>query len=75
MHYVTRSSHWMEKHMCSIMCHGTLFVLCIPVAPEHEKYRVKVSWPRLTGMHYVTHISHRMQKYKFCGLDSLEYTM
>jgi hypothetical protein len=32
---------------------------------EHEKKCVDVSSPRCTGMHYVTHRSHRMQKHKF----------
>jgi hypothetical protein len=33
--------------------------------PEQEKYRVGVSRPGCTGMHYVTHRSNRMQKKKF----------
>jgi hypothetical protein len=32
--------------------------------PEHDKYYIDVSRLGRTEMHYVTHISHRMQKHK-----------
>jgi hypothetical protein len=37
----------------------------ILVQPEYEKYCVDVSRPEHTGMHYMTHRSHRMQEHKF----------
>jgi hypothetical protein len=43
----------------------TFFVESIPVPPEHEKLCVDISCLGRTGVHYVTHRSHRMQKNKF----------
>jgi hypothetical protein len=65
MHYVTRRSHWVQKHMFSITCPDALFVESVPVPPEHVKYYVDVSRPILTGIHYVTSRSYRMQKHTF----------
>jgi hypothetical protein len=62
MHYVTRRSYRMQKHMFIIMCPDALFVKSIPVPPEHEKEYMDVLWPTYTGMHYVTHRSHRMME-------------
>jgi hypothetical protein len=36
-----------------------------PILPEHEKQCIDILLPEWTGMHYVTRISHRMQKHKF----------
>jgi hypothetical protein len=44
---------------------GTLFMEKTPGPLEHEKYCINVSRHARTGMHYVTHKSHRMQKHKF----------
>jgi hypothetical protein len=37
MHYVSRRSHWMQKHMLRITCPDVLFVKSVPAAPEHDK--------------------------------------
>jgi hypothetical protein len=37
MHYMTRRSHWMQKHKFSVKCPGALFVESVQVPPEHEK--------------------------------------
>jgi hypothetical protein len=37
----------------------------VPVPPKHEKYCVDVSCLERTGMHYMTHRFHQMQKHKF----------
>jgi hypothetical protein len=47
------------------MCPDTFFLESVLVAHEQEKYYVDVSYTGRTGMHYVTHISHQMQKHKF----------
>jgi hypothetical protein len=64
MHYVTRRSHWIQKHEFDITCPNALVVESVPVPPEHEKWCIDVSQPGRTGMHYLTHKSHRMQKHK-----------
>jgi hypothetical protein len=61
------------KHKLDATCPDALFVKSVPVPPEHEKSGVDVSRPGRTRMHYVTHRSHRMQKYMlgkmcFCTL-------
>jgi hypothetical protein len=61
MHYVTHRSHWMQKHKFGITCPEALFIESVQVPPEHEKC-VDVTHPRCTRMHYVTRISHQMQK-------------
>jgi hypothetical protein len=65
MHYVTRRSHWIQKHKFGVTCPGALFVESVPIPPEQEKCRVEVSRPGRTTMHYMTYRSHRMQKHKF----------
>jgi hypothetical protein len=37
MHYMTRRSHWMQKHKCGIMCPRSLFMETAPGPLEHEK--------------------------------------
>jgi hypothetical protein len=36
-HYLTHTSHRMQKHMFTVMCPDALFVESIPVPTEHEK--------------------------------------
>jgi hypothetical protein len=36
MHYVTRRSHWMEKHKFGVTCPDVLFVESTSVSPLHE---------------------------------------
>jgi hypothetical protein len=54
VHYVTRSSHQMQKHNFYKMCPSTLFIEIVPGPHKHEKYRNDISRPGSTGMHYVT---------------------
>jgi hypothetical protein len=63
MHYVTRISHWMQKHMFGVRCPGVLFTEIAPSPPE--KLCIDILCPGRTRMHYLTHRSYRMQKYKF----------
>jgi hypothetical protein len=65
MNYVTRISHWMQKHKFGVMCLDTLFLESVLFPPKNKKYYVGVSHPRCSGMNYVTHKSHRMQKHEF----------
>jgi hypothetical protein len=37
MHYVTHTSHRMQKHKFDITCPDALFVESVPVPPEQEK--------------------------------------
>jgi hypothetical protein len=37
MHYVMHRSHQMQKHKFGVTCPGALFVISVPVPPEHEK--------------------------------------
>jgi hypothetical protein len=37
VHYVTRKSHWMQKHMFGVMCRGALFMEITLDPPEHKK--------------------------------------
>jgi hypothetical protein len=37
MHYVTRRSHWIQKHKFNVMCPGALFLETALGPPEHEK--------------------------------------
>jgi hypothetical protein len=69
MHYVTRISYRMQKHIFGhifgVMCLSTLFVESAPVPPKHEKLCVNISWVGRTGTHYMIRRSHQMQKHKF----------
>jgi hypothetical protein len=65
MHYVTRRSHLMQKHMFSVTCSLALSMETNGGPPEHEKLCVDVSFHGRTGMHYMTRRSHLMQKHKF----------
>jgi hypothetical protein len=47
------------------MCSGALFVQSVLVPPEHEKECNNVYTPECTGMHYVAHISHKIEKHVF----------
>jgi hypothetical protein len=47
------------------MCPGVLFLESVLDPHEQEKYCVDVSHTECIKVHYVTHISDRMQKYKF----------
>jgi hypothetical protein len=47
------------------MCPDAIFLDSVLGPPEHEKYCIDISWPKWTGMHYVTRRSHQMQKYEF----------
>jgi hypothetical protein len=47
------------------MSPGALFMETAPGQPLHEKKCTDVSCPGCSRMHYVTCISHRMQKHKF----------
>jgi hypothetical protein len=49
-----------EKHKFSVTCPDTLFRETTQGPPEHENLCIDVSSPELTGMHYMSHISHRM---------------
>jgi hypothetical protein len=62
MHYVTRRFHWMQKHKLDVTCSEVLFMEIAPGPPKKEKLRINISCPGGTGMHYVTHRSHRMHK-------------
>jgi hypothetical protein len=53
------------KHKFGITCPYALFLESVSVPPKHEKWCFDVSCPGRTTMHYVTHVSHRMQKQKF----------
>jgi hypothetical protein len=66
MHYVSRSSHQIQKHKFVVMCPIALFLGSAPGPPEHEKYCTDVSYPGCTQMHYVIRRLHLMQKLK-CG--------
>jgi hypothetical protein len=46
-------------------CPGAHFVESVLVPPEREKKCFDVLRPRRTGIHYVAHIPHQMQKHKF----------
>jgi hypothetical protein len=48
-----------------VSCLSAFFMETAPVPLKHKKYCVDVSRPERTGMHHVTHKSHRMQKHKF----------
>jgi hypothetical protein len=48
-----------------VMCPNALFMETASGPLEHKKYCVDVARLGHTGMHYVTHKSHRMQKHKF----------
>jgi hypothetical protein len=37
MHYETRKSHQMQKHMFGVTCPDMLFIETAPGPPEHEK--------------------------------------
>jgi hypothetical protein len=37
MHYVPRTSHWMQKHVFGVTCPSVLFVEIEPGPPEHEE--------------------------------------
>jgi hypothetical protein len=65
MHYVTHMSHWMQKHMFSVMYSGMLLVQSVPVRPKHEKLCFDVSRPGRSGMLYVSRRTHWMQKHMF----------
>jgi hypothetical protein len=65
MHYVTHSSHRMEKEKFGVTCPDALFVKAIVVPREHEKVCIDVSCPVRTEIPYVTDISHKMQKHKY----------
>jgi hypothetical protein len=65
MHYVTRRSHRMQKHMFGLMYLDMIFEESVPVPLEHEKLCVDVSHPGHTEMHYGTYKSPRMQKHTF----------
>jgi hypothetical protein len=47
------------------MCPSAVFVESKPVPLGHQKEYIDVLGPAFTRMHYVTRISHRMQKLKF----------
>jgi hypothetical protein len=47
------------------MCPDPLSVESVPVPPENEKSCIDVLDTGYSGMHYVTHKSHRMQEHKF----------
>jgi hypothetical protein len=51
VHYVTRRSHQMQKHVF-----GGLFVESVPVPSEHEKQGIDISRRGHTEMHYT--LSH-----------------
>jgi hypothetical protein len=65
MHCVTPVTHQMQKHKFGVTCSIALFKESAPGPPEHEKQCINVSWPRRSGIYYVTRRSHRMQKYMF----------
>jgi hypothetical protein len=54
MHYVTHRSHRIKKHKYGVTCPDALFMETAPGPSEHEKYRVDVSRPGRTRMHYLT---------------------
>jgi hypothetical protein len=54
----------MDKHKFGVTYPDTLFMEITPGPPEQEKECLNISLPIRTGMHYVTRISHRMQKQK-----------
>jgi hypothetical protein len=64
MHYLSRGSHWMQKHKFRVRCLGVYFVESTPSPPEHEKLCVDVSRPGHTRMQYVTHRLHWIGKHK-----------
>jgi hypothetical protein len=53
------------KHNFGVMCPGALFVETLPVPHELEKQCFGIPHPGCTVMHYVTRISHGMQKHEF----------
>jgi hypothetical protein len=55
----------MQNHKFGVTCSITLFLESVSVPPEHEKQRLHFSCPRHTGMHYITHITHQVQKHNF----------
>jgi hypothetical protein len=61
MHYVTRSSHRMQKHTFGITCPDAHF---IEIA-RARKIVHQCFASGCTGLHYVTRKSHRMQKHMF----------
>jgi hypothetical protein len=65
MHYVTHSSHRMQKHKYDITCPGALLMETALGPLNYERKCIDVSRPERTGMHYVTHRPDRMQKHKF----------
>jgi hypothetical protein len=65
MHYLSRKSHWMQKHKFGVTCPGMLLVQIAPGSPEFEKECVNISCPGCTRMQYVAPRSHRMEKLKF----------
>jgi hypothetical protein len=52
----------MRKDMIGVTYPGTLFIGPALDPTEHEKKCIDVSCPGYSGMHYVTHRSHQMQK-------------
>jgi hypothetical protein len=58
MHYVTRRSHWMEKHKFGVKGPDALFIDTARGPHELEKSWIEVSRPKSTEMHYVTRRSH-----------------
>jgi hypothetical protein len=43
MHYVTYSSHQMQKQKFGVMCPDARFVESVPVPAEHEKWCIDVA--------------------------------
>jgi hypothetical protein len=55
----------MQKQKFSVKFPGSLFMEIAPGPTVDEKYCVNVSLTGHSGMHYVTHRSHWVQKHKF----------
>jgi hypothetical protein len=55
----------MQKHRFRVTCPVAIFMESIPVPPKNEKLCVNISHPGCSRTHYVTHISHWMEKHKF----------
>jgi hypothetical protein len=51
--------------MFGAMCPSSFFMETVPGPPEQEKLCIHILCPERTGMHYMTQISHQMQKQKF----------
>jgi hypothetical protein len=67
MHYVTRTSHRMEKYKFDVTCPGALFVESVlaPTCTYPGALSIDITCLGRSRLHYVNCRSHQMQKHRF----------